>query len=74
MLGQKEIGFYHQNGYLSVNNTISDDILVELRQVTDEFVVKSWRVTEHDDVFDLDPGHTSNPQYCDPVNQFRYPS
>ena len=41
MLGQKEIGFYHQNGYLSINNVISDDILVELRQVTDEFVVKS---------------------------------
>ncbi|SVC62106.1 uncharacterized protein METZ01_LOCUS314960 [marine metagenome] len=41
MLGQKEIGFHHQNGYLSVNNAILDDILVELRQGTDEFLVKS---------------------------------
>lgn len=47
MLGQKEIEFYHQNGYLSINNVIPDDILTELRQVTDEFVEKSRRVTEH---------------------------
>ena len=58
MLGQKEIEFYHQNGYLSINNVIPDDILTELRQVTDEFVEKSRRVTEHNDVFDLEPGHT----------------
>ena len=58
MLGQKEIEFYHQNGYLSINNVIPDDILTELRQVTDEFVEKSRRVIEHNDVFDLEPGHT----------------
>lgn len=59
MLTQEQIYFYHQNGYLGVENVLSAEEITDLRRVTDEFVEKSREVTEHTDVFDLEPGHTS---------------
>jgi len=58
MLTQAQIDFYHTNGYLSVENVISAEEVAELQRVTDEFVEKSRQVTEHTDVFDLEPDHT----------------
>ena len=59
MLTQEQINFYHTNGYIVVENVISAKDIAELRKITDEFVDKSREVTEHTDVFDLEPGHTS---------------
>lgn len=59
MLTQKQIDFYHENGYLGVENVLSAEEVTDLRRVTDEFVEKSREVTEHTGVFDLEPGHTS---------------
>lgn len=63
MLTQDDVKFYRANGYLSIENVLSDAEIVELRQVTDEFVERSRQVTQHDDVFDLEPSHTpENPR------------
>ncbi len=58
MLTQAQVDFYNENGYLGVENVFSAAEVAELRRVTDEFVEKSRAVTQHTDVFDLEPGHT----------------
>ena len=58
MLTQEQIDFYQTNGYIVVENVISAEDIAELRGITDEFVDKSREVTEHTNVFDLEPGHT----------------
>ena len=76
MLAQHQIDSYHENGYLGVENVLSAAELAELRRVTDEFVEKSRAVTQHTDVFDLEPGHTAeNPRLRrlkDPIKQHPY--
>ena len=63
MLGQEQIDFYHEQGYLGVEGVLSKDEVLALRRVTDEFVELSRMVKEHTDVFDLEPGHTAeNPK------------
>ncbi|MFN8490267.1 MAG: phytanoyl-CoA dioxygenase family protein [Caldilineaceae bacterium] len=73
MLTQKQIDFYHEFGYIGVENVLSAAEIGELRRVTDEFVEKSRTVTQHTDVFDLEPGHTAeNPRLRrlkDPIKQ-----
>ena len=59
MLSQDQIAFYHEQGYLGVENVLSAEEISALRQVTDDFVEKSRAVTEHTEVFDLEPGHSS---------------
>ena len=58
MLNSSQIDAYSENGYLAVENVVSLAELEELRRVTDEFVEKSRRVSENDDTFDLEPGHS----------------
>ena len=63
MLTQEQIDFYNENGYLGVENVLSQEEVSDLQRATDEFVEKSREVTEHTDVFDLEPGHTpENPR------------
>ena len=59
MLNQDQIDAYHSRGYISEEGVISPAEIAELRQVTDEFVERSRQITENDDVFDLEPGHTA---------------
>ena len=76
MFAQAQIDFYHEYGYLGVENVLNAAELTELRRVTDEFVEKSRTVTQHTDVFDLEPGHTAeNPRLRrlkDPIKQHPY--
>ena len=63
MLTQEHVDFYHEHGYLGVENVLTEAEVEELRRVTDEFVEKSREVTEHTAQFDLEPGHTpENPR------------
>lgn len=63
MLTPEQIEFYHLNGYLAVENVLSPETVAELQRVTDEFVEKSRAITQHDDVYDLEPGHSAeNPR------------
>ena len=59
MLTQEQIDFYNENGYLGVENVLSVEEVADLQRATDEFVEKSREVTEHTDIFDLEPGHSS---------------
>ena len=58
MLSRQEIEAYHEKGYCTVEGVLTAAEVTELRRVTDEFVEKSREVTEHDEVFDLEPDHT----------------
>ena len=58
MINKEQVGFYHENGYLVVKNVLSKEEIAELGRVTDEFLEKSREVTEHTEVFDLEPDHT----------------
>ena len=41
MLTQQQIDFYHENGYIGVESVLSEQDIIDLRRVTDEFVEKS---------------------------------
>ena len=58
MLSPDQIEFYRVNGYLTVENVLQADQVQELRQLVNTFVERSSQVTQSDDLFDLEPGHT----------------
>ncbi|MGC9371258.1 MAG: phytanoyl-CoA dioxygenase family protein [Paracoccaceae bacterium] len=57
MLTQDQKDFYDRNGYLMVENAVSDAQLAELRRITYDYIEKSRAVVESNDVYDLDEGH-----------------
>jgi len=59
MLTQEQIASYSKNGFLAVENVLSEQEVADLRRVTDEFVAQSAAFTENTDIFDLEPGHTA---------------
>ena len=59
MLKQEQIDFYHEQGWLGVEDVLPPEDVAALRQVTDEFVEKSRSVAVSDSVFDLEPGHSA---------------
>ena len=58
MLSQEQIAFYQEHGYTSVPDVLSAQETAELQRVTDELVEKSRAITEHTDLYDLEPGHS----------------
>ena len=58
MLTAEQIAFYHENGYIVVENVISDDELTALQRVTDEFVARSRAFSQHNEMFDLEKNHS----------------
>ncbi|MDE0300291.1 MAG: phytanoyl-CoA dioxygenase family protein [Candidatus Poribacteria bacterium] len=59
MLTQEQVDFYYSNGYIGIEDVLTADEVADLRRVTDEFVEKSRTLTEHTDVFDLEPSHSA---------------
>ena len=59
MLTQQQVEEYREKGYIGVEGVLTEAEVAELNRVTDEFVEKSREVTEHDGVFDLEPGHSA---------------
>lgn len=59
MLSQAQIEFYRANGFLAVEGVYSRKEMAEARDVVEEFVQRSRGVTDHTDVFDLEPGHSA---------------
>ncbi|MXY99632.1 phytanoyl-CoA dioxygenase family protein, partial [Candidatus Poribacteria bacterium] len=63
MLTQEQCKSYEENGYIGVEAVLTAEEVADLQRVTEEFVEKSREVTEHTDIFDLEPGHTpANPR------------
>jgi phytanoyl-CoA hydroxylase len=60
MLSQEQVQFYEDNGYISVSGVLTDAEIAELQDVTNGFLERSRAVTESDDTFDLEPGHTAD--------------
>lgn len=58
MLSQTQIDHYRDRGYLGVEAVFTADEVAELQRVTDEFVEKSREVTQHTELYDLEPDHT----------------
>ena len=59
MLTQDQIETYHEDGFILVEDVITPEQLARLREITDELIEKSRDVTESNDVYDLDDGHSS---------------
>ncbi|MEY4708316.1 MAG: hypothetical protein RJB58_2039 [Pseudomonadota bacterium] len=63
MITDRDIARYHETGYLVVPDVIAPDMLARLRGALDALVADAASVTEHTDVYDLEPGHTpENPK------------
>ena len=62
-LGAAEVGHFHREGYLVVEEVVTGAPLDELRAVTDEFLDRARELDASDGPIDLSPGHTrENPQ------------
>jgi len=57
MLDDAQKAFYRENGYLMVDNAVTDDQLSRLRDITYKLIDASRAVSENTDVYDLDAGH-----------------
>ena len=63
MLSNTQKAFYADNGYLMVENAVTPDQLAELRRITYDLIDQSRNVTQTNDVFELDKGHSrDNPR------------
>lgn len=59
MISQADIDRYNRDGYIVVPNVLSAQEVADLRRVTDEFVEASRKVSQHDAIYDLEPGHSA---------------
>ncbi|MBY6122396.1 phytanoyl-CoA dioxygenase family protein [Mameliella alba] len=60
MLSREQQDFYAENGYLKVEQVVTPEELAELQAVTDGLIDASRAITESDDRFDLDTGHSAD--------------
>ncbi len=60
VLTQAQREFYFTEGYLLLPGVIDPDWIGRLRDATDRLVQRSRGVSRSDDVFDLEPGHSSD--------------
>ncbi len=60
MLTDDQKAFYDLNGYLMVDNVVSADQLRQLQTVTDALIEASRAVSESNEVYDLDKGHSAD--------------
>ena len=59
MLTPDQISFYRTNGYVHVEDALTPEQLARMRAITDDFIERSRAITESDDVYDLDEGHSA---------------
>ena len=57
-LSKQQLETYDRDGFIVVEDVLSPTEVAELRGVTDEFVEKSRAISDHDAIYDLEPGHT----------------
>lgn len=59
MLTQDQKDFYAENGYLKVEGAVTGDLLARLQAVTNRLIDASREVSENNEVYDLDTGHSA---------------
>jgi ectoine hydroxylase-related dioxygenase (phytanoyl-CoA dioxygenase family) len=63
MLTRTQIEQYHETGAIVVDEILTEDEVLRLRRVTDEFVERARGVTAHNEIYDLEDSHTpDNPR------------
>ena len=63
MLTNEQLNSYHQDGYVLVENAVTDEQLAKLQQITLELIEESKTVSASNDVYDLEDGHSAeNPK------------
>ena len=65
-LSKDEINFYNDQGYLLVEDVISENQHKEMLTLVDGFFEKSKMIRENDNIFDLEDGHSSCLLYTSP--------
>src|SRR3954454_11208320 len=58
MLSRDQIETYRRDGFIVVPDVLSGTEIADLRAATDALVDKARLVTDHDDVYDLEPSHS----------------
>ena len=58
LLSADQVAFYRTNGYVIIPDALTPSQVEEGRRIVEDFVERSRDVTESNDVFDLEPGHT----------------
>jgi ectoine hydroxylase-related dioxygenase (phytanoyl-CoA dioxygenase family) len=70
VLTDKQLKDYKSEGFILVENVLSPEEIQHLRAVTDEFVERSRTLTQHDDVYDFEDGHSA----AEPrIRRIKYP-
>ena len=59
-LTKDEVNFYNDQGYLLVEDVISENQHKEMLALVDGFFEKSKKIRENDNIFDLEDGHSSD--------------
>ena len=59
MLSDAQKQFYADNGYLKVENAVTPEQLARLQEITYKLIDASRTVTESNDAYDLDNGHSA---------------
>lgn len=59
MISEQDVSFYNDNGYLVVQNVLSEDEVNELRRVTEKFVEDAMPLTAHNEIYDLEDSHSA---------------
>jgi len=63
MLSKQQVEQYHELGYIVVEDVFPAALFSEMRQVVAEIIDGARGVDTHDEVYDLEPGHTrANPR------------
>lgn len=60
ILSNDQIQFYNNEGYVLVEDVISEDQLSAMLKIVDNFFEKSKAIKENDNIFDLEEGHSTN--------------
>ena len=58
MIDQAAVARYHRDGFIVVEDVFSAAEIEAMRAVLDRLVADAGGVSDHDAVYDLEPGHT----------------
>jgi len=59
MLSEADLTRYDRDGFIVVPDVLTEAEVASLRAASDEFVERSRSVTAHNEVYDLEPGHSA---------------
>jgi phytanoyl-CoA hydroxylase len=58
LLSEQQVAAYRRDGVIVVPDVLNASTLAELRRVIAELIAGAAQVSQHDDVYDLEPSHT----------------